>query len=52
MSSGRSVTLYRIEGGGHQVFGRTDIFPAILGPGTHLTSAREVMLESFAGASR
>jgi len=48
-SSGRPVTLYRIEGGGHQVFGRTDIFPAILGPGTRLISAPEVMLELFAG---
>jgi len=48
-SSGRAVTLYRIEGGGHQVFGRTDILPAILGPGTRLISAPEVMLELFAG---
>jgi polyhydroxybutyrate depolymerase len=48
-SSGRPVTLYRIEGGGHQVFGRTEIFPAILGPGTRLLSAPEVMLELFAG---
>src|SRR5262245_39666506 len=51
-SSGRSVTLYRIEGGGHQVFGRTDLFPAILGPGTRLISAPQVMLQLFAGASR
>jgi polyhydroxybutyrate depolymerase len=47
-SSGQPVTLYRIEGGGHQVFGRTDIFPAILGHGTRLISAPEVMLELFA----
>jgi len=52
MSSGRSVTLYRIEGGGHQVFGRTDLFPAILGPGTRAISAPQVMLQLFAGASR
>jgi polyhydroxybutyrate depolymerase len=51
-SSGRPVTLYRIEGGGHQVFGHTDIFPAILGRGTRLISAPEVMLELFAGAAR
>jgi polyhydroxybutyrate depolymerase len=51
-SSGCQVTLYRIEGGGHQLFGRTDIFPAILGPGTRLISAPEVMLELFAGAGR
>ncbi|HEY7083687.1 MAG TPA: PHB depolymerase family esterase [Hyphomicrobiaceae bacterium] len=51
-SSGRPVTLYRIEGGGHQLFGRADIFPAILGPGTRLISASEVMLELFAGTGR
>jgi len=51
-SSGSPVSLYRIEGGGHQVFGRTDIFPAILGPGTRLISAPEVMLELFAGNGR
>jgi poly(3-hydroxybutyrate) depolymerase len=44
--------LYRVEGGGHQVFGRTDIFAAILGPGTRLISAPEVMLELFAGTGR
>jgi polyhydroxybutyrate depolymerase len=51
-SSGRPVMLYRVEGGGHQVFGRTDIFAAILGPGTRLISAPEVMLELFAGTGR
>jgi len=34
------------------VFGRTDIFAAILGPGTRLISAPEVMLELFAGTGR
>jgi polyhydroxybutyrate depolymerase len=51
-NSGRPVTLYRVEGGGHQVFGRTDIFLAILGPGTRLISAPEVMLERFARTGR
>jgi len=51
-SSGPPVTLYRVEGGGHQVFGRTDVFPAILGPGTRLINAPHLMLELFAGADR
>ena len=50
--SGSPVTLYRVEGGGHQVFGHTNMFPAILGPGTRLINAPEVMLELFAGADR
>ena len=31
-SSGQPVILYRVEGGGHQVFGSTNIVPLILGP--------------------
>jgi polyhydroxybutyrate depolymerase len=46
--SARPVTLYRIEGGGHQLFGRPSILPVILGPGTQQISAPEVILELFA----
>jgi polyhydroxybutyrate depolymerase len=47
-SSGQPVTLYRIEGGGHQLFGRHRILPAILGPGTQQLSAPEIILQLFA----
>jgi polyhydroxybutyrate depolymerase len=49
-TSGRGVTLYRIEGGGHQVFGHTNGLPIILGRGTHQISAPEMILAAFAGA--
>jgi polyhydroxybutyrate depolymerase len=46
--SGQPVVLYRVEGGGHQVFGSTNIVPLILGPGTSQVSAPEAILEVFA----
>jgi hypothetical protein len=43
------VTLYRVEGGGHQVFGHTNLLPVFLGPGTNLVSAPDVIMAAFAG---
>jgi polyhydroxybutyrate depolymerase len=43
------VTLYRIEGGGHQVFGHTNYFPLVLGPGTDRISATGTIMAEFAG---
>jgi polyhydroxybutyrate depolymerase len=43
-----TVTLYRIEGGGHQVYGHTNLFPLFLGPGTGQVSAPEVIMTAFA----
>ncbi len=51
-STGRTVTLYRIEGGGHQLFGRTSVLPAVLGPGTQQVSAPDLILDMFAAAAR
>jgi polyhydroxybutyrate depolymerase len=51
-SSGRPVTLYRIEGGGHQVFGRPGVLSAVLGPSTQQISAPEIIMELFAAAGR
>ncbi|HEY1244456.1 MAG TPA: PHB depolymerase family esterase [Hyphomicrobiaceae bacterium] len=48
-SSQRGVTLYRVEGGGHQVYGHTNFFPMFLGSGTSLVSAPEVIMAAFAG---
>ena len=47
-SSARSVTLYRIEGGGHQVFGHTNFFPWFLGAGTNRVSAPTAIMAEFA----
>lgn len=47
-SSERSVTLYRVEGGGHQVFGHTNFFPLFLGPGTARISATDIIMAEFA----
>jgi polyhydroxybutyrate depolymerase len=47
-NSGRGVTLYRVEGGGHQVFGHTNFFPWFLGPGTRRLSAPDVIMAAFA----
>jgi polyhydroxybutyrate depolymerase len=44
----RGITLYRIEGGGHQVFGRTNFIPLLLGPGTQAVSAPDVIMAAFA----
>jgi polyhydroxybutyrate depolymerase len=47
-----NVTLYRIEGGGHQVYGQTNFFPWFLGPGTRQVSAPSMIMAAFAGAER
>ncbi len=47
-TSERGVTLYRIEGGGHQVFGHTNFFPLVLGPGTNRISAPDTIMAEFA----
>jgi hypothetical protein len=43
------ITLYRVEGGGHQVYGHTNFFPLFLGPGTNQVSAPDVIMAAFAG---
>jgi polyhydroxybutyrate depolymerase len=47
-SSEQGVTLFRVEGGGHQVFGHTNFFPLILGPGTAQISATDIIMAEFA----
>ena len=47
-SSNRGVTLYRIEGGGHQVLGHTNFFPLVLGFGTDRISATDIIMTEFA----
>jgi len=42
------LTLYRVEGGGHQVYGHTDYFPLFLGSGTNQISAPDTILTAFA----
>lgn len=51
-SSGRTVTLYRVEGGGHQLFGHTNILPMIFGPGTTQVAAPEIIMDRFAKEQR
>jgi poly(3-hydroxybutyrate) depolymerase len=46
-SSERGVTLYRVEGGGHQVFGSTNFLPLLLGSGTRRVSAPDVIMAAF-----
>jgi polyhydroxybutyrate depolymerase len=46
-SSERGVTLYRVEGGGHQVYGHTNFLPLILGSGTNEVSASAVIMRTF-----
>jgi polyhydroxybutyrate depolymerase len=46
-SSQRGVTLYRVEGGGHQVFGATNFLPFMLGAGTRRVSAPAVIMAAF-----
>ena len=48
-TSGQAVTLYRVEGGGHQLFGHSNILPMIFGPGTMQVSAPEIIMSMFAG---
>src|SRR5581483_5449561 len=43
-TTGQPVVLYRIEGGGHQLFGRPGVLTAVLGPGTEQVSAPELLL--------
>jgi polyhydroxybutyrate depolymerase len=50
-SSGQTVTLYRVEGGGHQVFGHTNILPMVFGPGTTQVSAPDIIMAAFAKPS-
>jgi polyhydroxybutyrate depolymerase len=45
--SGWPVVLYRVEGGGHQLFGETNILPTILGLGTKQISAIETIMTVF-----
>ncbi|MBX9590205.1 MAG: prolyl oligopeptidase family serine peptidase [Hyphomonadaceae bacterium] len=51
-SSGQAVTLYRVEGGGHQLYGHTNILPMIFGPGTDLVSAPQTIMAMFAKERR
>jgi polyhydroxybutyrate depolymerase len=46
-SSERGVTLYRVEGGGHQVFGSTNFLPFLLGDGTRRLSTTDVIMAAF-----
>jgi poly(3-hydroxybutyrate) depolymerase len=46
--SGESVTLYRLEGGGHQVPGRPTLFPRLLGLSTQDIRAAETALAFLA----
>ena len=49
-SSNQGVMLYRVEGGGHQLFGQTNILPTIFGPGTTQLSAPDVIMDAFGGS--
>jgi len=44
---GRGVTLYRFEGGGHQVPGRLEFLPRLLGPSSQQIRAAETALTFF-----
>jgi polyhydroxybutyrate depolymerase len=46
--SQQGVTLYRVEGGGHQVYGRTNYLPLFLGAGTKLVSVPDTIMSAFA----
>ena len=48
-NSEHGVTLYRVEGGGHQVYGHTNFFPLFLGSGTNRVSAPDVIMTAFGG---
>jgi polyhydroxybutyrate depolymerase len=43
----QSVTLFRLEGGGHQVPGRLQFLPGLLGRGTLQINAAEESMETF-----
>jgi polyhydroxybutyrate depolymerase len=46
--SRQPVTLYRVDGGGHQIFGSTSFFSLVLGVGTSQVSAPEAIMAVFA----
>jgi polyhydroxybutyrate depolymerase len=46
--TGKPVTLYRIEGGGHQIAGRRAFLPMMLGRSNRDFSAAEAILSAFA----
>jgi len=45
--AGQSVTLYRFVGGGHQVPGRQQVLPGLLGLGSLQINAAEAAMETF-----
>jgi polyhydroxybutyrate depolymerase len=45
---GADVTLYRVNGGGHQIFGRRSYFPALFSNENPKISAAEVIMAKFA----
>jgi polyhydroxybutyrate depolymerase len=45
--AGQSVTLFRLEGGGHQVPGRPQFLPGLLGLGSLQINAAEEAMETF-----
>jgi len=45
--TGASVTLFRLEGGGHQVPGRSQFLPGLLGLGSLQINAAEEAMETF-----
>ncbi|CCE09228.1 conserved exported hypothetical protein [Bradyrhizobium sp. STM 3843] len=50
--SGKPVTLYRIDGGGHQIAGRRAFLPRLLGQSTPDFSAADEILKIFANEER
>ncbi|MEJ2125469.1 MAG: PHB depolymerase family esterase [Alphaproteobacteria bacterium] len=46
--TGKPVTLYRVEGGGHQIPGGRTLMPLLLGRTNHDISAAEVIMKAFA----
>jgi polyhydroxybutyrate depolymerase len=48
-SSEHGVALHRVEGGGHQVYGHTNLFPLFLGFGASQVSATDIIMAAFNG---
>jgi polyhydroxybutyrate depolymerase len=48
-SSGTSVTLYRVDGGGHTIPGRPAFFGGMLGPSNQDMVAADAILDAFVG---
>ncbi len=48
-SIGTSVTLYRVEGGGHAMFGRRALLGGLLGPSTQDFVAADAVVDALAG---